>query len=831
VTFFNCVADAVDEGSIDRERGRRAQAMWNDLRDKYRTQGHSDEMADAMAAEDVKAAFRKEAGDKRHVYLSQVGVIRKAEAKVNATAPDDLATMATSRIEHLDGRASQGPTVSGQTAALRRLFHYRLADLINRHSRDLLGNVRNVPGLLNVARELHGESTGDLAALAIAKGVKEAFRDMRRMFNEAGGLIGELDDWGLPHVHDWLTISRAGFDTWYGDIKGRIAWDRITDNLTGKPFAAKGSMPDERTMRQFLKDVYDNGAFGEGSREAVYGRNKGENLVKQMSESRVLHFRSADDWIGYNKKYGSGDIYGSIIAHAHRMSEDIVALREFGASPDLMLDYQSQLAIKKARELGREDLADKIIGNHEHARRMLRVQRGGQRPLTRRQAAVARFFSSARHIMTAALLDRAIVASISDTNTARMAALSMGMNQAAPFKRHMELLTSGASREQLARAGWIGDTLADPGLILSRWQSEVPPAAIAERISSGVMRVQGLAIWTDMCRFAFQQEVAGLMADNAGRLVKDVDEPLRSLLRAKGVTDDEWAAFTKAEHMWSPMPDAVFAAPMWWREATDLPSDKADAIFLKMQSLVEEQTEFAVPTQSLFARAYVEGDDVPGTIGFELKKSALMVKSFQMTFTVNQITRIMAQQGAKNRAGYAFNLAAGATLLGAVSLQLSEMLNGLEPQAMNEPIFWGRAMLKGGGFGVIGDIVAAGEASWGGGFGSYIAGPMPRLVGDTWNLSIGNALEAMDPDQNSNFGRDLVKYLDRWTPGADIPVVGLAIDRMVWDSLQKMLDPESETAMRNAATKRQNLYGNASWWMPGSPTPARAPSLGAALGQ
>lgn len=828
MTFFNCLADAMDEGSADRARGARAQALWTELRDKYRRQGHPDDMADALAAQDVKAAFKREAGEKRHVFLATVGVMRKREASVNSAK--DLGTLATSQVEYMSHRPNAAASIVGQSHALRRQFHYRLSDLIQKHHRNLLGNNKDLPGLLNVVRELHGKSTGDLAALAVAKGVQDAFKEMRRMFNEAGGIIGDLDDWGLQHVHDKLAIIKAGFDRWYGDVKNQVAWHRIEDNLTGRPLAAEGANPSEATMREFLRGMYDNLAFGRGSDEAVYGIPRGENLVKKTGRERVLHFKDADGWIAYNKTYGSGDIYGSIIAHGRKMSEDIVALREFGPSPDMMMQYQEQLAVKKARDMGDEGLAERIVGNHEHARRMLRLQRGGTQPHTLTQATVARFFSSARQVIQSALLDRAIISSVSDLNTSRMAAKSVGMDQFGPTKRHMDLLFNGASRAQLARAGWIADTLADPGLMLARWSAEVPPAALAERLSSGVMRAQGLAHWTDQGRHAFQFEMAGYLADNAGRLLADIPEPLGSLLRETGLTEGEWAAFSNPAHMFTADNGATFASPMWWREHTDIDPSRADDIYLKVQTLIEEQTEFAVPTQSLWARAGIEADDIPGTIGYELKKSALMIKSFQMTFTVNQVSRIMSKQGLKARAGYAFDLAAGATILGAVALQASEMLYGRDPQDMTDPSFWGRAILKGGGFGVIGDLVAAGESSWGGGFGSFLSGPAPKVLGDVWNLSVGNAVELIT-GEDTHFGRDLVKFLDRYTPGADIPIAGVALDRLLWDSLQKLLDPEAENAMLEAATKRRNLYGNASWWMPGSPTPSRAPNPGAALGQ
>ena len=51
-------------------------------------------------------------------------------------------------------------------------------------------------------------------------------------------------------------------------------------------------------------------------------------------------------------------------------------------------------------------------------------------PDTLFQDYVATFFSSARHVMTSAFLDRAVIASIADINTMRLAATSMGINPA-----------------------------------------------------------------------------------------------------------------------------------------------------------------------------------------------------------------------------------------------------------------------------------------------------------------------------------------------------------------------------------------------------------------
>ena len=39
MSFFDCVKDAMDEGSIDKDRGARAQKLWKDRSDLYERQG------------------------------------------------------------------------------------------------------------------------------------------------------------------------------------------------------------------------------------------------------------------------------------------------------------------------------------------------------------------------------------------------------------------------------------------------------------------------------------------------------------------------------------------------------------------------------------------------------------------------------------------------------------------------------------------------------------------------------------------------------------------------------------------------------------------------
>lgn len=814
MSFINCIQQAAKRGQYSRGKGTRAQKVHADLKARHMRGGMSDANADALAAQQVTDFFAQEAARAKHVLIARVGKNRELEAGIQAAG--DLAKYQTRKVEELDYRAR----------GLVRRFNNRMAAFLREHHRDLLGRVTNPAQMRNILRELHAESTGDAGAALLADGIREALEDMRLMFNEAGGIIGKLDDWGIPHSHNRSAITRAGFDQWFNDIKDTIEWTRVEDFETLQPMQAQGGPePDDAVKRAFLENIYGNITYGQHSKQATYGFKQGSALYKSHAESRVLHFKDADAWTSYNKKYGSGDPFKSLMGHVHKMARDIAAMREYGPNPGLGLEYQQQLAMKRARTEGMD--ARQVEGNGNHAARMFNVERGGSGPETLLQDYVSTFMSSARHVMTSAFLDRAIIASTSDLNSIRLAAKSMGINPNNVLADHVRLMKAELTGQDALRQHWVAETLADPGIAVARFQAEVPPAEFAERLSSASMRIQGLSGWTDSARMAFQWNIHGAMAEQAGTKLADIQHPIGQFLRDTGLTETEWADLTA--HQFTAGNGATFVDPMWWRENTTLPRKEADAIFDKVQGMIEEQTEYAVPTQSLYARGAADPaafDMPPGSLGYEVLKSGLMFKSFAMAFTVNQYRRIMSQATLEGKLLYGFQLAAGATVMGAIALQLGEIVKGNDPLSMMDPEFWGKSALKGGGFGIIGDIVQTGQSSWGGGFPEYVAGPTPQVIGNVWNLTIKNAWE-FATGQDTNFSKELASAGKRYTPMGQTPIIGPAMDRLFWDQLQLFLDPESAAAMKKAATARQNRDGNGSWWMPGSPMPNRAPDLSA----
>jgi hypothetical protein len=840
MSFADCLRDALDEGSVDAARAARAQKLWTDLVDKYQRQGHMRHTAQVLAADDVKAIFAKEAGDARHRMQAHLISARKMQRRVESVKPENLNGVQSASVELLDY----------QTRAVLRQFNQKLAGLLHNVNRGgVLGNLSDPVLMKNVVRELHGEATGSKAGKAVADSVREAMEDLRLQFNEAGGLIGKLENWGMPHSHDRYKLVKAGKPRWMAEIidNNRLDWTRMTDQLTGLPFQrSAGDPPPSRAVQEeILGGIYDNIVYGKGSREAVYGRPQGEPVYKRHSEARFMHFRSADDWAGYNKAFGNGDPFAALMSHAHGMARDISAMRAFGPNPTMGLDYQAQMVNKRARETGMD--ADRIQGDAKTAERMLALYSGPRAPEGKWAIYTSRFFSNTRHLVTSAFLDRAIISSISDLNSVRLAASAIGANPASVMRIYGQtignMIKEGTmTTQQLKRDRWVMDTVADAGAALERFMMEVAPGEVFERLSSASMKVQGLSQHTDAARYAYQAGFWGRFADEADKALDQVTPEFRKIMEEHGVTARDWDEFRgDKDAIYQVEPGVTFLNPLYWREATTLPAERADELFTTMQSLVERWTEIAVPTNSLKAKSYFDPVAFglpPGSIGYEVLKSGGMFKSFVAAFTINQYRMIMRQPTGTARAAYAANMAAGATVLGALSLQLGEIIKGNDPMDMSpfeNPDFWARSALKGGGFAIVGDIVSTGEASWGGGFGSYLAGPMAQVADDAWDLTISNATDAIGDlargeEIDTGFAAEISRAGKRYTPMGQTPLIGPAMDRLLWDNLHRLLDPEAEDALTKAATARQNRDGNGSWWLPGTNMPQRAPDLTSILG-
>ncbi len=837
MTLANCITNKAKSGLVSQIKGKKAADRHREISDALIKAGEVPGVAYQIAADRALDEVSYAAAVQKRRLLADIETRRGLDTAVTAATPEALRNLPVRMVDDLDFDAR----------AIHRSANGMIGDFLKKHYPDLLGRVKNPVQFKEFMKALFGEPTGDQAARGFADAVNEVNEYFRLELNKRGYAIGKLENWGLPHSHNALRLHEAGFETWAKDIADSIEWTRMIDNTTGKAFTAA---PPAAFQRDFLQNVFDNIIYGRNSKTASWGRTD-MKAGNPLEKHRVFAFKNSEAWATYNTKYGSTDPLSTLAQHIGSMSRELAVARKFGRDHEQSIDYLGQLITKRGREEGVGLIEAKAMdGSVGLAKRMVNVMSGGVGPTGLWGARSAKFFATTRKIMSSALLDRAIVISApSDLNSARMAAQAIQMNPANIMSTYVKLLADevkggGATMDDLARQGWIADSLASPGVAASRYQQEFPAAAWADVLSNAAMRVQGMNAHTDNLRLAFQHSFAAHFASVKDVPFDQLPAALRREMETTGkITAEDWDNFRLTGGEFTAGNGATFLNPLYWHKATTLDPDAADALFIKMQSFVEKWTERAVPTGSLIAKGFMDPNAynlAPGSAPYEFIKSVGMFKSFVGAFVVNQVRMVNSTtshwSGATGRgakAAYVAELVATTTMVGALATQIGEMMLGRDPQPMNDDSFWWRAMLRGGGLGPVGDILSTGATSWGGGLPGYLAGPLAQAGGDVLKLTVGNVAQAysqlMDGDEvDVNLIPELAKFISRYTPMGQTPLAagGAAYDRLILDQLQLALDPDSVNDMMDSNTRRKNLNGNDAWWMPGSPLPTRVPSAG-----
>jgi len=311
---------------------------------------------------------------------------------------------------------------------------------------------------------------------------------------------------------------------------------------------------------------------------------------------------------------------------------------------------------------------------------------------------------------------------------------------------------------------------------------------------------------------AWQEQIA----HEAGKQFDELGGRFRRAMEGFGITAQDWQVMRLAKD------NRGFVTPMLIMEKTGR-RDVAE----KLAELTSSFSERSVPSSSVNAKARVFGTSEAGTLTGELARSFTQFKSFGLSFTTLQIeamSQIFYHEGGGAIARQFSALAIGMTLGGAMYMQIKSLLDGKDLADMTRPDFWARAMVQGGGFGLLGDLISSSENRFGKGMAeSLIVGPAASFASDVVNVgaaAVGQALGA-----NRNAGREAIKLMQRYTPVLSSHWATRSLYRhMVLDQLQFLGDPQAHQAFKRQISKAKS-DGQDFWWRPGQMTPQRQPKF------
>jgi len=531
-----------------RAEARRDVAAWQAMSPADRVRAGA-----ARAAQDLAGT---QALKQRRALLQTVATarVRKLLSEFPGTPMEALARLVAF---HADTRGSM-MSIETRARAIERDSLRQMIGTIEATAPKFFGLIEQTEGIRDVVKELHGEDSGNADAKKAAQAFKDVSEQLRQRFNRAGGDMGKLDDWGLPHHHSQHRVAMAGKTQWVNDTLPLLNRARYLDEL-GRPLP-------EAELRRFLEEAWTSIATG-GANKMEPGRFSGVGMrANRGSETRQIHYKSADDYLQYQEKYGEAPAYDVMIGHIGAIAKDVALVETLGPNPDHTFRLLRDEALQ-AQTLAEPKQAGKLLERAHNLDNLYGLVSGKSIPVANSRVAV--FFDTLRNLMVASKLGSAVITAVTDEGTMRVAARVNNLSQVQLARNELAALNPAnqVEKRMALRAGLAMNTLAHS---LNRFANESMVAGWSAKMAQATLRASGLNAMTDARRRAWgvtqMGAVGGVVKDHAS--LADIDPIDHRILKSKGVTDTDFAVWKAAQlEDWGGgndtmlTPDAIYRVP------------------------------------------------------------------------------------------------------------------------------------------------------------------------------------------------------------------------------------------------------------------------------
>jgi hypothetical protein len=835
LNFEACVRKNLEDRRYGKKKADELMKRLKGLQSHFEAAGHRTAHAQTMAmsrlyaeiADDTKERAKRtmatlevhaELADRVRQGLTVTASGLLMDGKFGKTQGVALARGAVSTIES-DPRF-KGLSYTGRKESIRGQLLSIMDDVLEKVGKGAFGIQKGKAHLPNAVREIFGQQTGDANAAALARAYTKTQELAVDLFNQAGGSLRKLKDFHLPQTMNAVKLA-GKFDEWKTDM---LKWLDF-----GKMRYPDGSLIPAADYDKVLKEVYETlSTEGANQINPRTMRGQGSAIGNMLNQHRFLVFKDADSWLGMHEKYGEGNVFDVMLNHVEQMSHKIALVQTFGPNPELARQHLHGLVVNEAGKLGGQAKAEAeaVLKNVFDPMFETVTRHNPMDP----HSAFGNLVTGTAQVLSSAMLGSASVIAIpGDFMTTLATRLMNGQSWAPPLTGYLQaLLTDKKNMRHIAtQSGFVMDEVVASVYSHARWTGFAHGPAVAKRLSDATMRASLLAGHTKALRWANQMEMLGM-------LYREKDTPFDKLaiapvMQRYGITAVEWDAFRTSTAAWSPKNGAAFLRPIDILK-TNLPNRQQ--LYEAFQSMVFEEGKRMVPEATIEGSAWLKGTERPDTVRGALLSSFAMFKNFPVSMMMLYGRLGMTSPSVKGRVGFYAGLAAGMTMVGALGLQLREISKGRDPLPMDTPSFIGKAILAGGGMGVLGDFLFTGVNEYGRGPEQVVGGPLIGFLGDTTDLVLGDvfawadALGGLgDSPEGIKFPQKAVEFARRYTPGTSIWWARLALERQVWDRLQEIADPQAYKKRQRQVKSRRKDYEQEYWWTPGERSPTRAPQF------
>jgi hypothetical protein len=775
--------------------------------------------AAAAAAKEMKDEFAQKRMNVERTIAAHDRIENFLATQPNRKAGDTL--RAVSKLADFDTRGGGYSSVQSWATAIRETAFGELRKTWESIPGNFFGLFEDKKGVGDLWKEMHGESSGNATAKQGADAWKKITEEMRNRFNDAGGHVGKLEDWGIPQHHSQARVANAGIEKWISDITPKL--DR------SKYVNADGSHMSNDQVHDFLTHAYDS-IITDGHNGTEPGSVSGTGVIANRNAAhRQVFFKDADAHAEYNAAYGEKSMNNLLAGHIARLSRDIALTERLGPNAAATYKYFNDRAMQD--EVRQDPTKIKKLEKQQSFNNALFDAVSGKDNVVDQR--VANAFQSFRNWMTASKLGKVVITALSDEAGMMSTAVANHVPYGQALLEELKRVPNGQSRQFAEHTGLGVDAFMSH---MNRFAQEEFGSSFSGKMASSVMRLSGAErMWA-----ARRQGLGTVLMSSIGKLTRTIEHvdglsvADHGVLAKKGITDTQWQVWRRAtpedwgggSHVLTPK--SIWSIPDEQLKDLGNPTAlKRDAATQLMSHIHEEAGMGAMDTGPR-QRIAVNLGTQRGSYGGEIWRSMNLFRGFAFSMMMKHWARAADMPGT-GKIKYLAPLFVYGTAMAALGNQIRNLLGGQDPENMNpkdNPGFWGKAILRGGGFGFFGDFLynetTQNDTSLTAALGGPVATTAEDLLKLTHEAAFKHSRGAITDEKAKviRFVKGNLPLLNMWYTQA-------AMDHLLWNNLQEAASPGYTARMQ---ARQESTYGKTYFWKPNEPVPHAAPDFAKAVG-
>jgi hypothetical protein len=572
-------------------------------------------------------------------------------------------------------------------------------------------------------------------ALQIAEAIKRLQTRSLEMLNAEGASVRGYDSYisRTSHSPDRLLQMR---------VEGFLALAYQHFDLT-RMYPNRTPEYIEQALRRTWAELVDGGTAGP---EGVFQATT-RNVADAVSQSRSIHFASADAWLDYMAEVSDHSASTVVINSALRAARDAGLMRIMGSNPKHSLETDFARALTHATANGDVQAMQRLEDSKDTFDRWLSLLDGSGSKITNRNwAAVTQNILTTQRLAKLGFLPISQLTDLASIwSEARYQGVPIVPRALGVLGSYLRGSRSSSEKREVADLlgaaldGWLGHL----GVMLENSDPQIAGSVTGtlSRWQNIFFRLTGASWLTDSAREGAMAMSARHLGMQRGRSFAALGEETPRIMLAFGVGEHEWQALSRAN--WTvgregrtflipgdaqAIPEDAISAYIAAVGRDDLtPAEARNDIGLKLRAFYADRRDYSVLNPGVRERAALyQGTSADSAFGMALRLG-FQFKSFMVSSILRQWGReIYGQQAGLNQIFGIAQFMTGATVLGMASNAIGQAFKGQDPTSQWEsdlPAAVGAGFLRGGAASIAGDFLFGELGRHGTSFGEYAAGP------------------------------------------------------------------------------------------------------------